>query len=189
MTIVEIFLLAVSLCFDTLAVSLVGGACIPNMKMSQRLKILVSFGGVQALFTLIGWLLGSSVLDYISKFDHWIAFILLLYIGGKMIKEAFSKSDESESVDLLNTGKLLISSVATSIDALAVGVSLAMVDITNGRAYFTFAVIGLVTVASSEIGLRGGSRLASFIGTKANLLGGVILIGIGAKILLEHILS
>lgn len=187
MTIIEIFLLAVSLCFDTLAVSLVGGACIPEIKLTQRLKILLSFGLVQAGFTLVGWLAGSSVLEYISKFDHWIAFLLLLFIGGKMIKEAFSKDDGEGSVDLLDTGKLLISAVATSIDALAVGVSLAMLDMTTARSLFTFAVIGLVTVIAAEIGLRGGSKLASFIGSKANFLGGIILIAIGAKILLEHL--
>lgn len=187
MTIVEIFLLALSLCFDTLAVSIAGGTCISNISFRQRIRILLIFGLIQAGFTLLGWILGASIIDYISKFDHWVAFLLLLFIGGKMVRESFDKSEEKGAVDLLNTGQLIISAVATSIDALAVGVSLAMVDMSNSRSFFTFAVIGIVTMIAAATGLRGGAKLAGFIGSKANLVGGLILIAIGTKILIEHL--
>ena len=189
MSILEIFLLAVSLCFDTLAVSIVGGACIGDINVWKRAKILLSFALFQAGFTFVGWMLGSSVSQYIEKFDHWVAFALLFYIGGKMIFDALRGGGDSEKVDLLDTRKLVVSSVATSIDALAVGISLAMIDLSSGRVALTVAVIGIVTALAAETGLRGGEKLGRLLGSKCNLLGGLILVALGTKILLEHLLA
>lgn len=189
MSIFEIFLLAVSLCFDTLAVSMVGGACMTEINAWKRAKILLSFALFQAGFTLVGWLLGSTVSQYIERFDHWVAFGLLAYIGGKMIIDAFSKNAELEKVDLLDTRKLVVSSIATSIDALAVGISLAMLQMGGGRIWLTVAVIGAVTALAAALGLRGGEKIGRLLGGKCNLLGGIILVALGIKILLEHLLA
>lgn len=187
MTFVEVFLLAVSLCFDTLAVSIVGGACLGRLTFGKVAKILIFMALFQGGFTFIGWALGASVEQYIARFDHWVAFGLLAFIGGRMIVEAFSKKEEEKSVDLLSTGHLILASVATSIDALAVGISLAMVGIGIGRMAYYCAVIALVTAVAAAIGLFGGDRLGKRLGSRINLLGGLILIGIGIKILVEHL--
>jgi len=187
MNFVEILLIAVSLCFDTLAVSIIGGACIHSINLRKRVKIFMSFALFQAGFTFIGWGLGASVSQYISQFDHWIAFLLLLYIGGKMILDTVFHKEEEKGVDLLNTGKLVISSMATSIDALAVGLSFAMTGMKAGDILWSVAVIGVVTAISSIIGLRGGEKLGRLLGNKCNIIGGIILIAIGAKILFEHL--
>lgn len=188
MSFIEILLIAVGLCFDTLAVSLVGGACLGDANVWKRAGIVLSFALFQAGFTFIGWLLGSTVSQYIEAFDHWVAFILLAYIGGKMVVEAFSK-DEEKPVNLLDTGKLVVASIATSIDALAVGISFAMLHMPMREILFSVLVIGLVTALAAFIGLRGGERLGRLLGKKCNLIGGLILIGIGLKILLEHLLG
>jgi Predicted membrane protein len=189
MSFFEVFLIAVGLCFDTLAVSLVGGACLGDINIWKRAKILLSFALFQAGFTFIGWLLGSTVSQYIERFDHWVAFLLLAYIGGKMIIESFSKKEGEEKVDLLNTKKLVISSIATSIDALAVGISFAMLHMTVGDILWTVLVIGVVTALAAEIGLRGGEKLGRILGRKCDFIGGLILVAIGVKILLEHLLG
>jgi len=186
MTLVEIFLIAVGLCFDTLAISLIGGACMKNVDIWKRAKVLFFFAFFQGGLTFLGWALGTTVNQYIEKYDHWVAFLLLLYIGGKMVADSFKKDEEQEDVDLLNTGKLVLSSVATSIDAFAVGISFAMIQMTTAKIVEATLVIALVTAAAAEIGLRGGKKLGEIIGSKCNLIGGLILIAIGVKILLEH---
>ena len=183
----EVFLLAVSLCFDTLAVSIVGGACLGRLTFGKVAKILFFMALFQAGFTFIGWALGATVEPYICRFDHWVAFGLLAFIGGKMIVDGFSSHKEEQSVDLLSTGKLILASAATSIDALAVGISLAVVGTACGRMLYYCAVIALVTAAAAAIGLFGGDRLGKRMGSGINLLGGLILIGIGVKILAEHL--
>ena len=187
MNFVEVFLLAVSLCFDTLAVSLVGGACMGRLTFGKVAKILLFMALFQGGFTFIGWALGASVEQYISRFDHWVAFGLLAFIGGKMIVDAFSVQKKEKPVDLLSTGKLIIASAATSIDALAVGISLAMVGTGIGRMAYYCTVIAAVTAIAAAIGLLGGDRIARRIGRGINLIGGLILIGIGFKILIEHL--
>ena len=187
MSYIEIFLLAIGLCFDTLAVSMVGGSCMKNITTGHRTKICSSFAFVQGMFIVMGWALGSSFLQYISKFDHWIAFLLLLFIGGKMVLECFKEEEEAESIDLLNTRTLLLSSVATSIDALAVGISMAMLNFPLLKISITFAIVATVTAAAALLGLNGGKWLGRFLGKKSNLIGGLILIAIGVKILVEHL--
>lgn len=186
MTLVEIFLIAVGLCFDTLAISLIGGACMKNVDIWKRIKVLFFFAAFQGGLTFLGWALGSTVNRYIERYDHWVAFLLLLYIGGNMIVDSFKKEGGQEEVNLLNTGKLLLSSLATSIDAFAVGISFAMIQMSTAKILEATLVIALVTAAAAETGLRGGRKLGELIGSKCNLIGGIILIAIGAKILLEH---
>lgn len=146
------------------------------------------FCAVQGGFTFIGWALGTGVSQYIERYDHWVAFALLAYIGGKMIIESFSKKQD-ERVDLLNTKQLVIASIATSIDALAVGISLAMVGLAIGRILYSVLIIAIVTALAAEIGLRGGAKLGKVLGKKADLIGGIILFAIGVKILVEHLMA
>ena len=185
MSFIEILLLAVGLSFDTLAISIVGGMCLKNLKLGTNARIICTFGLVQALFLLAGWLLGGSFVHYIEAYDHWVAFTLLALIGGKMILDSW-KSSEEKSVDLMDTSKLLLASVATSIDALAVGVSMAALQFDVRRIVLAFVTVFAVTAAASELGLKGGERVSRLIGRKSSLIGGLVLIAIGAKILIEH---
>lgn len=189
MTFIEVFLISVGLCFDTLAVSLVGGACVGDIKLWKRAKIVLSFALFQAGFTFLGWLLGSTVSQYIERFDHWAAFLLLAYIGGRMIAGSFSKREEQERVDLLDTKRLVVASIATSIDALAVGISFAMLSFSWAEIAVTVLIVGSVTALAAAVGIRGGEKLCRIIGRKCDLIGGVILVAIGVKILLEHLLA
>lgn len=186
MNYIEIFLIAVGLCFDTFAVSLVGGACLSSVNFAKKIRIISFFAIFQAAFTFVGWALGSTVSGYINEYDHWVAFLLLLYIGGKMVFDAFSASEE-KSVDLLSTPKLIVASIATSIDALAVGISFAMLHFTTLKIFWTLIIIAFVTAVAAAAGLQSGKFAASKLGKRSNLLGGIILIFIGIKILIEHI--
>jgi putative Mn2+ efflux pump MntP len=186
MSFFEILLLAIGLSFDTLAFSIVGGMCIKNLRLGQNIRIVCAFGLVQAFFLLLGWLLGGSFVHYIEAYDHWLAFVLLAFIGGKMILDSRAPSDE-KSVDLLNTSKLLLASVATSIDALAVGISMAALQFDVRRIVLALVTVFVVTAAASELGLKGGEWAARLIGRKSYLVGGLVLIAIGVKILIEHL--
>ena len=189
MSYIELFLLAAGLCFDTFAVSLTGGICTRgSLCVRQILRIIFCFAVFQAGLTFAGWLLGYSVSDYISKVDHWVAFVLLGYIGVKMIIEGCSKEEEEVSgTSLLNTKQLVLLSVATSIDAVAVGISLAMIKLSFLKIGITTAMVLACTALASLAGLLGGRRLGAGIGKKSEILGGLILIAIGAKILIEHL--
>jgi|SRR5574344_188420 manganese efflux pump family protein len=186
MSYTEIFLLAIGLCFDTFAVSLVGGACKNCLSVFVKIKIIISFALFQAGFTVVGWALGSTVSSYIENYDHWIAFALLLYIGGKMLIDSFSTSEE-KSVDLLTTSKLVVASVATSIDALAVGISFAFLHMSCDKVLWSGVIVFVVTAVAALSGLLSGNIIGKKIGRKANLAGGLILILIGIKILIEHL--
>lgn len=182
----ELFLLAFALCFDTFAVTVAGGIVLPKDSTAwQKIRILLSFAAFQTGFTLIGWLLGSTVQSYIEAWDHWVAFGLLLYIGGSMICDSFKK-DGGDTVNLLNVGKLTLCSIATSIDALTVGISLAMLSLVNDKVIFVHSAIFAVTACAAGAGLLFGKRIGPKLGNKSNLIGGIILIAIGVKILLEH---
>lgn len=191
MSYIELLLLAVGLCFDTFAVSLTGGICInTRLKWYQNIKIIFFFAMAQAGFTFIGWLLGYSVSEYIKMFDHWVAFLLLLYIGGKMIFEALSRDkpeDGKSQMNLLDTKNLALLSVATSIDALAVGISLAVTGVAIIKIIVGLIMIFAVTALASEVGLSGGRRFGAKFGKRSELVGGIILILIGVKILIEHL--
>ncbi len=194
---IELLLLAVGLCFDTFAVSLCGGIAVGRrLRTAELLRIIFCFAVFQAGFAFIGWALGSTVSMYISRFDHWIAFALLGYIGGKMIYEGV-KGDDCEGCgddsdgatgknSLLNPRQLVLLSIATSIDAIAVGISIAIFPISALQIGVCMAEIFACTALASLVGILGGSRLGTRIGSKSEILGGLILIAIGIKILVEH---
>lgn len=180
----EIVLIAVGLAMDAFAVSVASGTLIKNMHLRHSLRIALFFGFFQGIMPVIGWWGGSLFKDQIVAYDHWIAFGLLLIIGGKMIVESFDK--ESESFNPLDVYILFTLAIATSIDALAVGITFSVL----GSSIFTSAlIIGVITFVISLIGTRIGDRLGEKIGKKAELLGGITLIAIGTKILCEHLLG
>ncbi|MDR2358348.1 MAG: manganese efflux pump MntP family protein [Prevotellaceae bacterium] len=181
----SLFLLALGLCFDTFAVSLSGGAGVEHTA-AGRIKIAVVLAFAQTLMLVAGWLLGAPVSACIAAFDHWIAFALLAFIGGKMILESFEK-ETAHTVNLQNRRVLLIVALATSIDAIAVGVSLALVHLPLSGLIMESALVFLITAAVALAGLRGGNCLGKRTGSRAELIGGVILIAIGGKIVLEHL--
>ncbi len=191
MTYLELLILAVSLCFDTFAVSVGGGISLPNIKFSKKAMIIAFFGVFQAAYLFAGWFVGGKFANVISEWDHWVAFVILIWLGGKMVYGFFKKGDEDEEApkksDFLCVKKLAVLATATSIDAVAVGASLALVQIGLVRIAFTTVATFLSTAAAAYIGLQFGKKLGSKVGSKAELLGGVVLIIIGMKILIEHV--
>lgn len=182
---INIILISVSLAMDCLAVSITGGATVSKPKISSALKVGVFFGFFQAMMPLFGWVIGFSFRSLIENVDHWIAFSLLLIIGIKMLYEAFKKSSHNSKTDITRIPTLLILSVATSIDALVVGISLSILDISI---YLSILIIGLFAFVFSVLGYYLGHRIGKIIGNKVEIIGGIILIGIGTKILIEHLI-
>ena len=184
MSILELFLLAVGLSMDAFAVSVCKGLAMERCDLRKALVCGVWFGGFQALMPAIGYLLGYQFRGYITAVDHWIAFVLLAVIGGNMIKEARDKEEKEESASLdLRTMFLL--AVATSIDALAVGVTFAFLPDTNVPAAVLF--IGAITFVISTAGVNIGNIFGARYKARAEFAGGLILILLGVKILLEHL--
>lgn len=184
MTLVELFLIAVGLSMDAFAVSLCKGLSTRQLKAKHYLTVGAWFGGFQALMPTIGYLLGSSFEGYINKFDHWVAFFLLALIGGGMVRESFEKDDEKLD-DSFTFKAMFVLAVATSIDALAVGITFALLPDVNIVAAVCF--IGATTFVLSAAGLKIGNIFGLKYKNKAELAGGAILILIGLKILLEHL--
>ncbi len=184
MGIISILLIAVGLAMDSLAVSISGGIVMRPFCMRQSLRLALTMGIFQGGMTLLGWLMGVSFSSYITAFDHWIAFILLGFLGGKMIYESFG--EEETTISSFSTKTLLTLGVATSIDALAVGVSMAFL---KTSIYFPAFIIGFVTFALSLIGVISGYRFGKIKGINVELFGGIILIALGVKILIEHLME
>lgn len=185
MNLAEILLLAVSLSMDAFAVSLCKGLALKKINFKSCAIVGAWFGIFQALMPLTGYLLGSTFADKITAIDHWIAFALLALIGGNMIKEALEKDTEKTN-DSLNFKTMLVMAIATSIDALAVGVSFAFTDFKSENfVYFSFLIIGIITFTLSATGVKIGNIFGTKYKSKAELLGGIILIILGLKILLE----
>ena len=184
MGIISILLIAVGLAMDSLAVSISGGIVMRPFCMRQSLRLALTMGIFQGGMTLLGWLMGVSFSSYITAFDHWIAFILLGFLGGKMIYESFG--EEETTISSFSTKTLLTLGVATSIDARAVGVSMAFL---KTSIYFPAFIIGFVTFALSLIGVISGYRFGKIKGINVELFGGIILIAIGVKILIEHLME
>ena len=184
MGIISILLIAVGLAMDSLAVSISGGIVMRPFCMRQSLRLALTMGIFQGGMTLLGWLMGVSFSSYITAFDHWIAFILLGFLGGKMIYESFG--EEETTISSFSTKTLLTLGVATTIDALAVGVSMAFL---KTSIYFPAFIIGFVTFALSLIGVISGYRFGKIKGINVELFGGIILIAIGVKILIEHLME
>jgi len=185
MEIVTILLLAISLSFDSFAVSVCSGLNLPHIRFLQAAKIAVFLALFQAFMPLIGWLLGNSIKSLIEPVDHWIAFGLLSLIGGKMIIESFISSESREIKNPLHIKVILLLSVATSIDALAVGFSFATLI---EKILVPVIIIGIVTFIASMLGILLGKKTGPTFNKYAEILGGLILIIIGSKILIEHIL-
>ena len=181
----ELFILAVGLSMDAFAVSVCKGLAMKKASRRAQLCCGAWFGGFQALMPLIGYFLGTLFLDAISAIDHWIAFGLLALIGVNMLREALGK-EEGEAADAdLSVKTMFILAVATSIDALAVGISLAMAGV--GSIWLAAAFIGICTCLLSMLGVKIGNVFGSRFEAKAEIAGGVILILLGVKILLEHL--
>lgn len=197
MSYIELLLIGITLCFDTFAVSLTGGICTrvkPNLW--QTVKIFSTFALFQMGLTLTGWLLGTGFYVYIERVDHWIAFGLLAYIGGNMFVEGVKGGERNScgececnqsKMNLLNYKNVCLLAIATSIDALAVGISLAMVTLPMEKIAFVMLAIFAFTALASYIGIRGGGSLGERLGSKPEVAGGVILLAIGVKILVEHL--
>ena len=181
---VTITFIAFGLAMDAFAVSITSGITIRYLRIKHALRIGIFFGLFQAVMPLIGWLAGRSLRDFISGVDHWIAFGLLSLIGCKMIYESFKIESSEKESNPLNIYVLLVLSVATSIDALAVGISFAFLRISIAA---PIIVIGAVTFLLSFLGTFVGNRLGHFFEKKIEIVGAFILIGIGIKILVDHL--
>lgn len=184
MGLAELILVAVGLSMDAFAVALCKGLCMQRLDKREGLTIALFFGGFQAIMPLIGWVLGKQFESYISAFDHWVAFVLLGFIGINMLKEAFSKEEEACACTKTSLKELFTLAVATSIDALAVGITFAFfkVDILPA-----VSIIGIITFALSFVGVAVGNRFGLKYQKKAQLAGGGVLVLMGFKILLEHL--
>lgn len=186
MHMITIIFVAFGLAMDAFAVSITSGITIRHLRINHALKIAIFFGSFQAVMPVVGWLAGLSLRDFISDVDHWIAFGLLSFVGCKMIYEAIRTEAGEKEIDPLNLYVLLMLSVATSIDALAIGVSFAFLKISIVTPVI---VIGIVTFLLSYLGTFVGNRLGHFFEKKIEIVGGLILIGIGMKILVEHLMN
>jgi len=186
MAAITIITLAIALAADAFAVSIVSGAAYKKFHVGRALQMALFFGTFQAVMPLIGSLAGLTIRAYISHYDHWIAFGLLAGIGGKMIYESFRIKTIEQKPDPAAISVLLILSVATSIDALAAGITLPFINVPVAAAVI---VIGLVTFVLSYIGVYIGRKIGHFFENKIELLGGLVLIGLGLKILIRHLLS
>ena len=183
MEFIELTLMALALAMDAFAVSLGKGLATKEIRTKHTLITGAWFGSFQALMPLIGYFLGRAFSSYIISFDHWIAFALLAYIGVNMIREAFSCDDEEQN-SCFSMGVMLTMAIATSIDALAAGISLAMDE---ANIWLAILLIGVITFITSAVGVKIGNVFGSKYSFAAQLGGGVVLVLMGVKILLEHL--
>lgn len=184
MSLFTVSLIAIGLAMDCLAVAITSGLAIKKLHMHHALRIAFFFGFFQALMPIVGWFAGRGLKGFVSTWDHWIAFILLGGIGVKMIYEAQKLPDEKKDFNPLNFFVLLLLSLATSIDALAIGVSFAFLQV---RLFISVILIGVITFLVSFSGVFLGHHTGHFFENKMELAGGVILIIMAFKVLLEHI--
>lgn len=184
-----ILLLAVGLAMDSTAVAVARGMASPRVMPRDVALVAVTFGGAQALMPVLGWGLGRALGTIVSSWDHWIAFALLVTIGGKMLWDARTQSDvelPAPGVELYGLRVLVVLGVATSIDALAVGITLPMMA---APFVLSIATIGIVTAVLSALGVVAGHRFGALLGPRLELAGGLLLMGLGVKILVEHLAS
>lgn len=179
-------IIAVGLAMDAFAVSLGIGTTGRARDGRAVFRLSFHFGFFQGFMTLLGWLLGSTVAALISNFDHWVAFILLAWVGARMMKEGFARDgEESQGMDDPSHGRtLMVLCIATSIDAMAVGLSMAMI---NTNVVFASIVIGVITLGLSLVGLLAGNSLGVRFGKRMEVLGGLLLVGIGLRIVVSHL--
>ena len=184
MSIIEIALIGVGLAMDAFAVSICKGLAMRRMNYKKAIIIAAFFGVFQALMPALGYVLGTTFANKIAAIDHWIAFILLALIGANMIKEALSSDDDECQDDSLRLGDLIMLSIATSIDALAVGITFAFFNVSL---LLSVSMIGIITLIICVIGYKVGNVFGEKYKSKAELAGGLILIVMGAKILIDHL--
>ena len=183
MSLLELFVLAVGLSMDAFAVYICKGLSVQKLEWKHALICGVYFGGFQALMPFLGWLLGSQFQGMIQNVDHWVAFALLARIGGNMIRESLSKEEEKVDASLSFLSMLLLA-LATSIDAMAVGITFAFLDVSIVPAVL---LIGACTFCISAVGVKIGNVFGTRFKSAAELVGGIVLVLIGVKILLEHL--
>ena len=183
MSLITIFILAVGLGVDAFSVAIGIGATNDKKSWTPILRLSAAFGLFQFVMPIIGWLAGQTVVEIIASFDHWIAFALLALVGGKMIREGFEKESDVGKVDQTRGWPLLLLSIATSIDALAVGFSF---SILKNPILFPAVIIGIVCFVMTTVGMIFGKVLAKLFGRKVEIFGGLVLIAIGVKILIDH---
>jgi manganese efflux pump family protein len=186
MSIWTILLIALALAMDAFAVAIASGFAMRQLRVRHALAMAASFGAFQAIMPLIGWFSGIKLRGWMLHVDHWVAFGLLTFVGGKMIAEAFEIEEQEKKTNPFALHVLLVLSVATSIDALAAGLSFALLDVAITAPVL---IIGAVTFCMSLAGVAIGARGGHLFEKKIEVLGGVILIGIGLKILLSHLLG
>lgn len=184
MSYIEVLLIGIGLSMDAFAVCATNGIVYKNANKKWGLMMALCFGLFQAAMPTIGYFLGSAFAEYIRAFDHIIALVLLGFIGGKMIFDAIKKDEDSERGLMLTIPVLLLQGVATSIDALAVGISFAALE--NVNIVLSVTIIGITTFMLSLIAVVAGKKFGSLLNNKAQLIGGLILVGIGVKIFIEH---
>ena len=183
MEIYEILLIGIGLAMDAFAVSICKGLSMKKMNWKNAVIIALYFGVFQALMPLIGYFLGMTFESIVTTFDHWVAFALLTLIGGGMIKESFDDEDEKKN-DIVDFKTMVVLAIATSIDALAVGITFAFFDV---NIVLAVSIIGIITFIISVLGVKIGNRFGDKYQNKAQLMGGIILVLLGFKILLEHL--
>lgn len=183
MSLIEIVLLSVGLAMDAFAVSICEGLSMKKMNWKNAIIVALYFGLFQALMPVLGYFLGSTFEHIVTNIDHWIAFILLGLIGGNMIKESFGGEDEKND-DRVDFKTMVVLAIATSIDALAVGITFAFLRV---NVVMAVVLIGVITFSISLVGVKVGNRFGDKFQNKAEFAGGVILIILGLKILLEHL--
>lgn len=178
-----LWMIALGLSMDAFAVSISKGLAMRSFRWKQAVMISLCFGCFQAMMPLIGYILGSQFSKIIQEWDHWVAFILLLLIGANMIREGFSEEQEEQVSDFINIKRLLSLGLATSVDALAVGISFAFLYVDIIEAVW---IIGLTTFVISFVGVKSGHFLGRKFKSKAEIFGGLVIIIMGIKILFEH---
>jgi len=184
MELLTILFIAVGLSMDAFAVAVVTGSVYQEFKVRHALRMALSFGGFQAVMPIIGYLAGLGLMEYIAAYDHWIAFALLCFVGGKMIYESFQLEAAEKNRNPAHLPVLLVLSLATSLDALAVGITLSLLQMSI---LLAVAIIGLVTFGLSYAGVFIGKRFGHFFESKVEVIGGLILVAIGLKILVQHL--
>lgn len=183
----SVLVIAFGLAADCFAVSLSGSISMGGFTIIQVLRVAAAFGGFQMIMPVLGWLAGRTIVDFIAAYDHWIAFLLLVIIGGKMIRGSFrSEKSRQKGADISRGFILVTLAVATSIDSLAVGLTFAFLEVEIIHAVLT---IGAVAFLATILGFYIGRKAGELVGKRAEIIGGIILIGIGLRILIAHLLE
>lgn len=186
MDLITVLILAIGLSMDSFAVSISCGLAEQKVSFAHAVKIALAFATFQGILPVVGWYMGTGIKVYVERVDHWIAFILLAYLGGRMIYEGIMMPADKKESDIYSFRHIMTLSLATSIDALVVGFSYALAE--TEKIFGGAVIIGAVTFFFSMLGIRIGKDVGGKFGSKVEILGGVILIGIGAKIVLEHLI-